>query len=149
GNTSFTYLDTLSWVKGKHQLKFGGQIIRNRDNKASNLQTAVVFPSLDAFAANKPSTVSTIGNPTVGMRNTYYHFFVQDDIQVTRQLTVNAGLRYQYDSTPSESHGRIANFDPLTGKLDPVGTSIFEAPKLNLGPRVGVAYTPFGSGKTV
>jgi hypothetical protein len=149
GNTSFTFLDTLSWVKGRHQLRFGGQIVRNRDNKASNLQGGVTFASLDLFAANKPSTVSTIGNPTVGMRNTYYHFFVQDDIQVSRNLTANVGVRYQFDSTPSESHGRIANFDPLTGKLDPVGTNIFEAPKLNIGPRVGLAYTPFASKKTV
>jgi hypothetical protein len=149
GNTSFTWLDTLSWVKGKHQLRFGGQVIRNRDNKASNLQGGVAFASLDLFAANKPSSVTTIGNPTVGMRNTYYHFFVQDDIQVSRNLTINAGLRYQFDSTPSESHGRIANFDPLKGQLDPVGTSIFAAPKTNFGPRLGIAYTPFASKTTV
>ena len=149
GNTSFTYLDTLSWVKGKHQMRFGGQIVRNRDNKASNLQTAVTFLNLDQFAANKPALVSTIGNPTVGMRNTYYHFFFQDDIQVSRNLTVNAGVRYQFDTTPSESHGRIANFDPLTGHLDPVGTNIFDAPKKNFGPRIGLAYSPFASRKTV
>ncbi|MBZ5607576.1 MAG: TonB-dependent receptor [Acidobacteriia bacterium] len=149
GNTSFTYLDTLSWVKGRHQLKIGGQVVRNRDNKASNLQGGVTYASLDLFAANKPSTVTTIGNPTVGMRNTYYHFFVQDDIQVSRNLTANVGVRYQYDSTPSESHGRIANFDPLKGALDPVGTNIFDAPALNFGPRVGLAYTPFRSKKTV
>jgi outer membrane receptor protein involved in Fe transport len=149
GNTSFTALDTLTWVKGRHQLKFGGQIVRNRDNKASNLQTITTFLSLDLFAANKPFQVQTNGNPTVGMRNTYYNFFAQDDIQVSRNLTINAGVRYQFDSTPSESHGRIANFDPILGKLDPIGTNIFDAPKLNFEPRIGLAYTPFTSKQTV
>ncbi|MEO8028365.1 MAG: TonB-dependent receptor, partial [Bryobacteraceae bacterium] len=148
-NTSFTWLDTLSWVKGKHQMKFGAQIVRNRDNKASLRQVTITYQTLDQLAANAPFAISAGGNPRVGMRNTYYNFFVQDDIQVSRKLTVNAGLRYQYDTVPRESHGRIANFNPITGKLDPVGTDIFEAPKNNYGPRFGIAYSPFESKKTV
>lgn len=148
-NTSFTWLDTLSWVKNKHQMKFGAQIIRNRDNKASLRQVTVTFNTLDQFAANSPFAISSGGNPRVGMRNTYYNLFFQDDIQLTRKLTVNAGLRYQYDTVPRESHDRIANFDPVTGKLDPVGTDIFQAPKNNYGPRIGLAYSPFDSKKTV
>ena len=148
-NTSFTWLDTLSWVKGKHQMKFGAQIVRNRDNKASLRQVTVTFTTLDQFVANSPFAISAGGNPRVGMRNTYYNFFFQDDIQLTRKLTINAGLRYQYDTVPKESHGRIANFDVVTGKLDPVGTDIFESPKNNYGPRIGLAYSPFDSKKTV
>ncbi len=148
-NTAFTFLDTLSWIKGRHQMKFGVQIIRNRENKASLRQVTVTFNTLDQFAANTPFAISAGGNPRVGMRNTYYNWFVQDDIQVNRKLTVNAGLRYQYDTVPRESHDRIANFDPLTGKLDPIGTDIFKAPRNNYGPRLGLAYTPFDSKQTV
>ncbi len=149
GNSSFTWLDTLSWVKGSHQMKIGAQVVRNRDNKQANYQRTITFLTLDAFAANTPFSITSRGNPTVGMRNTYYNFFFQDDIQVGQKLTINAGLRYQYDTTPSESKGRIANFDLVTGQLDPIGTPIFKAPKLNLGPRFGLAYTPFRGKPTV
>jgi len=75
------------------------------------------------------------------MRGTYWAFFVNDDFKVSKRLTVNAGLRYQYDSTPTESQGRVANFDPATGTLDPEGTSMLNAPKANFGPRLGFAYS--------
>src|SRR6266853_1352289 len=148
-NNSFTWLDTLSWVKGRHQVKFGAQIVRNQDNKALNFQRTVTYQTLDDFARNSPFSVGTLGQPRAGMRNTYNQFFVQDDIQATRKLSINAGLRYQYDTTPTESHGRVANFDFAAGKLQPVGTSLFNAPKANFGPRLGLAYAPFGNSRTV
>jgi hypothetical protein len=148
-NNSFTWLDTLSWVKGRHQLKFGTQIVRNQDNKALNFQRTVTYLNLDDFARNSPFSIGTLGQPRAGMRNTYYQYFVQDDMQATRKLTVNAGLRYQYDTTPTESHGRVANFDFAAGRLEPVGTSLFNAPKANFGPRLGFAYAPFGNNHTV
>jgi hypothetical protein len=148
-NNSFTWLDTLSWVKGRHQLKFGTQMVRNQDNKALNFQRTVTYLNLDDFAANSPFSIGTLGQPRAGMRNTYNQFFVQDDMQATRKLTVNAGLRYQYDTTPTESHGRVANFDFAAGRLEPVGTSLFNAPKANFGPRLGFAYAPFGNNHTV
>ena len=148
-NNSFTWLDTLSWVKGRHQLKFGAQIVRNQDNKALNFQRSVTYQTLDDLARNSPFSVGTLGQPRAGMRNTYEQFFVQDDIQATRKLGINAGLRYQYDTTPTESHGRVANFDFVTGKLQPVGTTLFEAPKTNFAPRFGLAYSPFGNTRTV
>jgi len=148
-NTSFTWQDTLSWVKGRHALKFGAQIVRNRDNKAISFQQSLAFTSLNQFAGNAPASASTLGQPRMGMRNTYNHLFVQDDIQAAKNLTINAGLRYQYDTTPAESHGRIANYNPATGDVDPAGTPVFEAPRANFAPRVGFAYTPFRSKKTV
>ena len=148
-NTSFTYLDTLSWTKGRHSLKFGTQVVGNRDNKAISFQEIVTFLTLDSLAANKPFAIQTLGQPRMGMRNKYVHFFVQDDIQATKNLTLNVGLRYQYDTAPSESHDRIANFNRVTGDIDPPGSSLFDAPKLDFSPRFGFAYTPFSSKKTV
>jgi hypothetical protein len=148
-NTSFTYLDTLSWTKGRHSLKFGTQVVANRDNKAISFQESVTFLTLDSLARNAPFSVSTLGQPRMGMRNKYIHFFVQDDIQATQKLTLNLGLRYQYDTAPSESHGRIANFDRVKGDIDTPGSELFDAPKLDFGPRIGFAYSPFSSKKTV
>lgn len=148
-NNSFTWLDTVTWVKGGHQIKFGTQIIRNQDNKALNLQRTVTYQTLDDFARNSPFSVGTLGQPRRGLRNTYWNFFVQDDMQLTRQLSVNAGLRYQYDTAPTEASGTIANFDPVRGTLDPVGSKVLDAPKTNLAPRLGIAYAPFGASGTV
>ena len=149
GNTSFTFNDALSWVKGRHQLKFGASVRRERDNKGVLFERYITFTSLTEFAANKPVSIRTEGWPRVGMRGTAMGFFVQDDFKVSSKLSLNLGLRYQYDTVPTESHGRFANFNFATGQLDPVGTSLVEMPKNNWSPRVGFAYSPFNSKKTV
>jgi len=158
GNNMFTYMDTLSWIKGKHQIKIGAQIARLQCNKGVRFQQYALFLALaptdplgwlSSFQANVPYLDLTVGWPTPGMRITQQGYFVQDDIQATHNLTINAGLRYQYDGAPTEAHGRIANFNDHTGKLDPTGSALFHAPRLNFAPRLGLAYTPFGSKKTV
>lgn len=146
---SFTFLDTASYVKGKHQMKYGTQIIRPQQNKSLFFQRTVSYLNLTDFAQNSAFSIGTLGYPRVGMRDTYYNFFVQDDIQVSRRLTVNAGVRYQHETAPSESHGRYANFNLSTGKLDPPGTSIMDMPNFSFAPRLGLAYSPFDSNKTV
>jgi hypothetical protein len=148
-NNSYTFMETMSYITSRHQLRFGGQIVRNQDNKELSFQKIVTHQLLEEFARNSPVSISTLGQPRAGMRNTYYHFFIQDDIQVARNLTINAGLRYQYDTSPTESHGRIANFNFQTGALDPVGTPLMDAPTKNFAPRFGIAWTPFPSRNTV
>jgi hypothetical protein len=148
-NNLFTYNDTLSLIKGKHQIKIGAQIARMQCNKEVNFQQYAWFPTLDWFAANLPFEDITVGWPRPGLRITQQGYFVQDDIQATHNLTINAGLRYGYDGAPTEAFGRIANFNDDTGTLDPTGSTVYNAPKRNFGPRIGLAYTPFGSKKTV
>jgi hypothetical protein len=146
---SFTWLDTLSWVKGRHQLKFGTAITRNQHNKALFFQRTVSYQNLDDFAKNSPSSVGLLGYPRTGLRNTYYNFFVQDDLQATRKLTFNLGLRYQYETSPADVNERQSNFDPATGQVDQPGTQLMNMPGTNFGPRFGFAYSPFASGNTV
>ncbi len=148
-NNSYSFLETMSYLTGRHQLKFGAQIIRNQNNKELGFQRTVTHQVLEDFARNSPFSIGTLGQPRAGMRSTYWHFFVQDDIQVSRNLTINAGLRYQFDTSPTESHGRIANFNFQTGALDPVGTTLINAPKTNFAPRIGFAWTPFAGRSTV
>jgi hypothetical protein len=145
---SFTTLDTLSWVKGRNQFKFGTQIIRNQQNKALFIQRTVTYANVDDFAKNSPTGVGMLGYDRTGLRNTYYNFFVEDNIQATRKLTVMAGLRYQFESSPADANDRQANFDPVTG-LDLPGTQLMNMPKTNFGPRLSFAYSPFDASKTV
>jgi hypothetical protein len=149
GNNSFSGLDTVDLVRGHHELKFGTQIERVQVNKAVGFQESELYLTLQDFANNSPTSVSTIGDPRSGLRNTYSNFFVQDDFRVSRRLSLSGGLRYQYDTAPSESHGRIANFNFQTGTLDPRGAQVLNAPTLNFAPRIGVAYSPFASDHTV
>ncbi len=148
-NESRTLLDTFSWVKGRQQLKFGFQIVHQHARKAAPYQRALAFNTVDEFAANNPFSATTRGNPRLGLNNSLNHFFVQDDIQVSRRLTINAGLRYQFDTAPNDDYNRIAAFDPVTRDLAPVTRDFFHAPRWNFGPRFGVAYTPMVSHKTV
>ncbi len=148
-NNSITWLDNLTWVKGRHQLKMGGQIIRNQPNKELGFQQTISYLTFSDALANQAFSDGTLGFPEIGIRNTYAQFFIQDNFQASKKLSINMGVRYQYDTTPTESHGRIANFDLVTGRLDPEGTSILNAPTLDFAPRFGIAYTPFDSGKTV
>ena len=148
-NTSYTYMDTFSWVKDRHQLKFGAQIVRIHENKNQKFQQAVNYLNLNQFAQNRAYTVATQGRPEPGMRGTQNNVFIQDDIQASRRLTINAGVRYQFDTPPSEAYGRIANFDFAKGTVDPPGTPIWDAPKLNFAPRFGFAFTPLRSATTV
>lgn len=145
---SFTTLDTLSWVRGRNQFKFGTQIARNQHNKALFHQKLVSYANLADFAINSPSSVGLLGYDRTGLRNTYYNFFAEDNFQATRKLTLMAGLRYQFESSPADANNRHANFDPVTG-LDAAGTQLMNMPKTNFGPRLSFAYSPFDSGKTV
>lgn len=154
GNTSYTFLDTLSWVHGRHQIKVGGQMVRMELNKEVNFQNLPVFLSLEdvpfGFAANQPYELLTIGNPMEGQRDWQMGFFGQDDFQVTKSLTLNLGLRYDLSTTLEEAHNRNRNFDFATGELYPLGTeSMFDPPKLNFGPRLGFAWSPGAAKKWV
>jgi len=148
-NNSITWLDNLTWVIGRHQVKMGGQIIRNQPNKELGYQQTVSFLNFSDALLNHAYSVGTLGFPEIGIRNTYEQFFVQDNFQASKKLSINVGVRYQYDSTPTESHGRIANFNLATGQLQATGSSILNAPTLDFAPRLGIAYTPFDSAKTV
>ncbi|MGC2402547.1 MAG: TonB-dependent receptor, partial [Acidobacteriaceae bacterium] len=148
-NNSFTYQDNLTWVHGRQQIKIGGGAIRNQANKLLGFQMTVNYLTFSDALANEAYSDGTLGNPRAGMRNTYYHLFIQDNVQLSQRVSLNMGLRYQYDSSPTEAQGRIANFNFTTEALDPEGSSVLNAPKLNFAPRFGVAWSPFANGNTV
>jgi carboxypeptidase family protein len=152
---SFQWADDVFLIKGIHALQFGGVAERMQDN---SLLTGVTngtfkFSSLSDFLTNRPRNfvgLVPIPVPTFGTRQTLFGAYVQDDIRVRRSLTINAGLRYEMATVPTEAHGRLSNLLRLTDTEPHVGSPYFLNPTLrNFEPRVGFAWNPFANGKTV
>ena len=155
GDTTFEYADTVSWTRGKHSVKFGAEFRRFRNNNNNGGTGGTVnFPNLAAFLTGTPSSATQTSLPaTPALRVNALGTFIQDDIKLTSRLTINAGLRWEYNGVPSEIHNRLGIYDFAASKLNSVGTNGVERPYkkqfTNFGPRIGFAYDPFGDGKTV
>ena len=146
----FEVFDTVTKVAGPHQLKFGTQIRVNRLNEWLRPQQTYYFGSFSDLEKDNPFVLGKIGFPGfVGIRNSNWDFYGQDDWRVTRKLTLNLGLRYDFNTVWREGHNRIQNFDVATQSFLPATQPSYSAPKADFAPRVGFAYDPLGRGKTV
>src|SRR5258708_26535549 len=83
------------------------------------------------------------------MRQTLFGAYIQDDIRLQKNLTFNAGLRYEMITAPTEAHNLLPNLRHLSDATAVVGPPLFRNPTLrNFEPRVGFAWNPRG-GKTL
>ncbi|HYL46831.1 MAG TPA: TonB-dependent receptor, partial [Candidatus Limnocylindrales bacterium] len=154
--------------------RFGGEVrrgstdnVRNRTGKGRIEFFGGATPGFPPDPNNPGSTLSTAledflagfpgeGKIFVGDSERKVHFwsfawFVADDWRVTPHLTVNLGLRYELNSVIKEANNLLGNFDPNVG-LEQVGVNIsspYNGDHNNFAPRVGIAWDPWGKGKTV
>jgi hypothetical protein len=152
GDTTFQYTDVLTWTRGPHSLKFGGEARRFRNNNFNeSVGGRISFPSLVEFLVGRPSMTTQQRAPiSPAIRNVALNFFVQDDYKIKPRLTLNVGLRYEYNGVPNEIHDRLSLFDFSSGTLMPAeGREVYAKEYNNVGPRVGFSYDPFGAGRTV
>ena len=155
GDTTYQYDDTMSWVHGKQSIRAGVEF-RRFDNNNFNGGTGGVlsFGTMAGFLAGTPTSATETALPaTPALRVSAVNAFVQDDIKVSQHLTVNAGLRWEFNGVPSEIHNRLGFYDFTQNKVVVAGTpgagQAYSNHYTNFGPRVGFAYDPFGKGKTV
>jgi hypothetical protein len=154
GDTSYQVSDTLSWIKGRHSIKFGGEY-RLFQNNNFNRGTGglITFPTLAAFLAGNPASATQTQLPvTNSIRARAFDLFAQDDFKMTSRLTWNLGLRWEYNGVPREKYNRLGIYDFSQNKLVQVGNGIdrpYEPQWTNFGPRIGFSYDPTGSGKMV
>ncbi|HTF72199.1 MAG TPA: TonB-dependent receptor, partial [Edaphobacter sp.] len=151
---SYQAADDLSWVDGRHTLQFGFNFERVADNFSSvNLPFGEWdFGSIQDLLQNIPQSFSSDFPGTNGgrsLRTDVYGAYAQDIIRVSPKLTVTAGLRYETNTPVSEANGKVSLLLNLTDATPRLGGSfIGNANRLNFAPRVGIAYDPFGNGKT-
>jgi len=158
---TFQYGDTISWTRGRHSFKFGGDTFRYQSPSYfdSNLRGTAVFASLAAFQAG------TAFQWTQNFGSTARHnfsldgsFFVQDDYRITDTLTANLGFRLESAGGVSEQNNILSNLDRLStqplggGGTGPLGSIVLGGTSFqrtwNPAPRVGLAWNP-GRGKLV
>jgi hypothetical protein len=144
--------DNVSWTKGRHDFKFGFDgrdliaastfIQRSRgDYEWTTLQKFLSDTYPDVIAQRNPG-----GKPYSG-NNTAYYWFVNDNWRVNQHLAVNLGLRWEFNGVAQS----MQEFG-LNNIADVPGVLTFRAPqagKKNFSPRVGLAYSPGVSGRTV
>ena len=143
--------DNFSWIKGRHDLKFGFDgrdliaastfIQRSRgDYEWTTLQKFLSDTYPDVIAQRNPGGKPYSGNDTA------YYWFANDNWRLKRNLTVNLGIRYEFNGVAQS----MREFG-LNSIADVPGILTFRAPeagKKNFAPRVGLAYSPGVSGRT-
>ncbi len=159
----YQLVDYVSYLRGNHAIKFGGEIRHNGvDVGAYGGSKGVIRFSggnafngsspLEDFLAGTPSVATIqLGNPQRHLTTLGYSGSVQDDWRITPKITLNLGLRYDYVTPLRESNDLLGNFDPDLGLLQ-VGKQIsspYNGDHKDFGPRIGVAWDISGNGTTV
>ena len=175
---TFDLSGSLSWIHGRHELKFGGGYRRDQINALQGIATNGFFvfagiPSFANFLYNDGFANFLSGNPVVFLqgggdfsreiRDRAMDMYGQDNYKVTSRLTLNLGLRYELPFPATENKNRVNLFVPgaqstvipgaPAGLLYPgdpgVPAGLIPTQKTAFAPRVGFAWDPRGDAKTV
>jgi hypothetical protein len=171
-DTLGVFSDTATLLRGRHTLKFGGEFRRYLAASFATSIGAITYTSslttstVSAAAAQTATQndlfeqdQATIFNVTpTNISSRVYAgslgVFAQDNFKLTPRLTLEYGLRFEWNGTPVEGANRFIAFDPVAVTLTRLGTNGVPAngaykQNYNFEPRLGFAYDAFGTGKTV
>jgi Carboxypeptidase regulatory-like domain len=169
-STVYQIQEQVSRTTGRQTLKFGGEFRRIQSNGPldAGVNGLYSFTDLSPFGfpagSNNPAlefflqalplsylgSVPSMSDSDRGYRQWVASGFAQDFLRVTSRLTLNAGLRYDFYSNPSEVHGRLSVIrNPVTDSGPTVGKVFAGTPADLLSPQAGFAWNIFGDGRTV
>ena len=183
---TYQIIDNVSWFKSRHNIKFGADIRRlqvNNQNKPLSIRGSYTFDdrltglSYANFLLGWPGLATRgIARPNAYPRSTYSGFYIQDDFKLHPRVTLNFGLRYEYQTPWVEKFDRMFTFEPSTGSMVTAGStiptdlvpqvaatlpirtavdaglpvrSLMFSDKNNFSPRLGLAFRPLGDASTV
>ncbi len=147
---------SLSWLRGQHYIKFGGEFLHVQ-TKINDLNATIGRLNFENRFTNRavgdlllglPSQLALTSFTVMDQGQDMQFYFIQDDYKITSKLTLNLGLRYEFATPPREKENRFANFDPVAGKdVFAKDGGIFERALIhpdrnNFAPRFGFAYSP-------
>ncbi|MBA2706065.1 MAG: carboxypeptidase regulatory-like domain-containing protein [Blastocatellia bacterium] len=184
-NNTYQVADTLTYNPGRHRLAFGIDTRRSELNSElpRNARPLITFngaPEIDltpqgtlaysnrfirpetlaaaSAASGFSQTLATGGESSIGLRFYQLDFFTQDEWRVRDTLSLSLGLRYEYNTPPTEMNRKIESTfnDPSLAAAPGLKTfiagrtHIFEPDRNNVAPRVGLAFSPhlFGPNRT-
>lgn len=152
----FEYIDTLSWLRGNHALKFGADIMAPMNNHFLDVPaTRGSFSFNGAFTGNALADF-LLGDvqgfqlsnvDVVDQQHWATMFYAQDDWKASDRLTLNLGLRYDFMTPALEANNNETNFDPsgagslvfaTSGSL--ANRTLVKPDKNNVAPRIGFVY---------
>lgn len=153
---TMSYIDNVSWVKGRHKMKFGGEFrqIKMYVNRFGG--TTYSYSNLNNFLNNVAANIRFVGDLTdpsvinggaTGERKAeqeFYIGFAQDEYKVTPKVTLSYGMRYEYYAPMRESRDLDVLFDIYTGTLRDPGSHFYKSSSKNFGPRLGISVSPNG-----
>ena len=174
----YQVVNNLSWVRGRHALKLGGELRSsynyevNRPSASGDFSFSPLATGLPGVAASGNGLATLLLGFVTGFNSRqtelldrsswYLAWFLQDDWTVSKHLTLNLGLRWETDTPIVDANNRMNGFDlaasnPVSGtpgvvKFAGVGgwrTKPYDTDWNNFGPRFGFAWKPFGQEKTV
>ena len=138
------WIDNISKVHGRNVFKAGVEVRRIGIDEGNSFYGTLNYNTIADFEANKLDSATYIALlPLKRMRKTSYYGYVQDEFKLRPNLTINAGLRYEFYNDFHETTGRADPFDFQTcgGFCGPNAAFLFPA-KDNLDPRLGIAWAP-------
>jgi Carboxypeptidase regulatory-like domain len=163
-DTVFVGSDTLSYLRGKHSLKFGGELRRFYNNNTNRDTGTFTFSNTAAFLAGNangftvtlptdPATqhVLSAGDVSTAIAQGALGVFVQDNYKMRSNLTLELGLRWDWLMSPTERYNRFVSYVLQTNSLVQVNNGVapvYHTNWKNFQPRVGFSWDPFKDGKT-
>jgi hypothetical protein len=182
-DVTFQYQDTLSWTHGHHDMKFGGDLrwVRNNFNYDFYNNGSFFFGDFGAFTASPVSEDSPgsvladfvggyfdnyyqFSNAKYGIRTHSYYVFGQDAWKLAKNLTIDYGLRYEYNSPQQDPHNEIIGWNPgqqstvfpdappgflYPGDAGTPNRGMIYPDRNNFAPRFGFAWDMLGNSKLV
>ncbi len=145
---SFDLIDNLSWAKGRHVIKFGFETRWILLNQGTSQSGTLTYNSTAAFETNNMGSATyTAILPLVRQRKTQYFGYVQDEWKATANLTVTAGVRYNFFNALHAINNDDVPFDFGTcGGYCPNTDSFFHPRYDDFDPRLGIAWVAWQHG---